>query len=107
MGETPNEARVIELKTEKIADAVHWMPTEVEVNQGEKVKFVAKHELEGGFDFHGLLIGPLKVSEQVHRHKTTQTKVITVPTSMKPGKYPIGCQFHPKHVPATLIVKVK
>lgn len=103
----PGDARIIELKTEKIGEAVHWMPDRVEVTPGEKVKFVAKHELVGGFDFHGLTIAVLKVAEQVNRNTATETKDLIISKSLKPGEYPIGCQFHPKHVSATLVVKEK
>ena len=96
--------REIQIKTEKIGEAVHWMPEKIEVHPGEKVTFVAKHDLEGGFDYHGLLIPALKVSSQVDRHKVTRVDV-SVPKDFKVGEYPIGCQFHPKHVGALLIVK--
>ncbi len=98
--------RQVEIKTEKIKDAIHWTPAKIEVTQGEKVEIVAKHEVAGGFDFHGLFIPVLKVSEQVNRHKETKVPV-SIPADLKPGEYAIGCQFHPKHVPATLVVKAK
>ena len=98
---TPRE---VTLETKKINEAVHWTPEKVEVTAGETVKFVIKHELEGGFDFHGFFIPALKVTEQVERNKP-KTIEVKIPGSLKPGEYPIGCQFHPKHVAATLIVK--
>lgn len=96
--------REISLKTAKVGEAVHWQPEKIEVKAGEKVKLIATHDLEGGFDFHGLFIPELKVSETVNRHKPTSVEV-TVPKTLKPGEYKIGCQFHPKHVGATLVVK--
>lgn len=98
------DGREIVLQTQKINDAVHWMPEKIEVSPGEKIKFVAKHDLDGGFDFHGFFIPVLKISEQVNRHEP-KTVEVTIPKSLKAGEYPIGCQFHPKHVRATLIVK--
>ena len=94
----------VNLDTKKINDAVHWTPETIEVTQGEKVKITAKHDLEGGFDFHGLLIPVLKISEQVNRHQPKVLEV-TIGKDVKPGEYKIGCQFHPKHVGAKLIVK--
>jgi len=76
----------------------------VEVTPGEKVKFIVKHDLEGGFDFHGFFVPQLKIQKQINRHKTEEITV-RIPKSMKPGDYPIGCHFHPKHVAATLVVK--
>jgi plastocyanin len=97
-------AREITLETKKINEAVHWTPEKIEVVPGEKIKFTVKHDLEGGFDFHGFFIPVLNVSEQVNRHQPKVVEV-TIPNSLKPGEYPIGCQFHPKHVKATLVVK--
>jgi hypothetical protein len=96
--------REITLETKKINEAVHWTPEKIEVTAGEKIKFTVKHDLEGGFDFHGFFIPVLNVTEQVNRHQPKIVEV-TIPSSLKPGEYPIGCQFHPKHVRATLVVK--
>ena len=68
------------------------------------IKFIVKHDLEGGFDFHGFFIPVLNVTEQVTRHEPKIVEVM-VPKNLKAGEYPIGCQFHPKHVKATLVVK--
>ncbi len=99
--ESPRE---IVLETQKINDAVHWMPETIEVTRGEKIKFIVKHELQGGFDFHGFFIPVLKISEQVNRNEP-KTVEVAIPKDLKTGKHPIGCQFHPKHVQATLVVK--
>lgn len=96
--------REIVISTEKIGEAVHWVPQRVEVSPGEEIKFVIKHELEGGFDFHGFFVPQLKIQKQVNRNKAEELTV-KIPKKMKPGEYPIGCHFHPKHVPATLVVK--
>jgi plastocyanin len=96
--------REIEIKTEKINEAVHWVPEKVEVAPGEEIKFIIKHDLEGGFDFHGFFVPQLKIQKQVNRHKAEEMTVM-IPKDMKPGEYPIGCHFHPKHVAATLVVK--
>lgn len=97
-------AREITLETKKINEAVHWTPEKVEVVPGETIKFIVKHDLEGGFDFHGFFIPVLNVTEQVTRHEPKTVEVM-VPKNLKAGEYPIGCQFHPKHVKATLVVK--
>ena len=96
--------REIVMEAKKVDGAVHWLPAKVEVTQGEKLKIVAKWDEEGGFDFHGLFIPVLKVTTQVDRHKAKELEV-TVPKTLKAGEYKIGCQFHEKHVPATLVVK--
>ncbi len=96
--------RKIEISTTKVGEAVHWTPEKIEVKAGEKIEITAKHDLEGGFDFHGLMIPELKISETVQRHKPLVLER-DVPKSLKPGEYKVSCQFHPKHVPATLVVK--
>jgi len=98
----------ISLKTEMVktkeGEAVHWMPGQIKVKQGDHLKFTVHHDLDAGFDFHGFFIPSLKIAKQVSRHKPLVVEV-TIPKDMKPGEYDIGCQFHPKHVPAKLQVE--
>jgi plastocyanin len=104
--------REIEVRAEKAGDVDHskeegrWMPEKVEVVQGETVLFVFRHELEGRFDFHGLEIIPLQIKLRVYRHKPLKVEK-QIPLTLKPGEYDIECRFHPRHVPAKLIVKEK
>jgi hypothetical protein len=86
---------------EKVGEVVHF-----EVVQGETVLFVFNHEIEGGFDFHGISIAPLEIKDRVYRHKPLKVEK-QIPPTLKPGEYEIGCQYHPKHAPAKLIVKEK
>lgn len=96
--------REVTIKSEKKDDGVHWMPEKVEVTAGEEVKFLIKHDLEGGFDFHGFFIPQLKIQKEVHRHKAEEITV-KIPKDLKPGEYTIGCHLHPTHKPAILEVK--
>ena len=98
--------REVEIHAEKVGDVIHWMPEKVEVVQGETVLFVFNHELEGGFDFHGIDIEELGIKGRVYRHKPLKVEKQS-PLTLKPGEYEIGCQYHPKHAPATLVVKEK
>lgn len=98
--------RAIELETKSIDGAVHWVPAKVEIHPGEEIEITAKHNLVGGFDFHGLTISALGVSETVNRNVPKVIK-LKVPADLKAGDYAISCQFHPKHVPAKLVVKKK
>ncbi len=100
-----DDVHTIEVQTKKMGDKVHWTPERIEVTQGEKIKFVAKHDLDGGFDSHGLFIPELKLTENVKRHDPLTTKVIQILSDMKPGEYKVGCHIHPAHVPAILVVK--
>ena len=103
-GASAQGAREVEIYAEKVGDVVHWMPEKVEVVPGETVLFVFNHKLEGGFDFHGIAIDTLQIKDKVFRHKTLKIER-QIPLTLKPGEYTIGCQFHPKHAPAKLIVK--
>jgi plastocyanin len=99
------EVREIEMHAEKVGDVVRWMPDKVEVVQGETVLFVFTHEL-ADFEFHGIEIDPLGIKNRVYRHKPLKVEK-QIPLTLKPGEYDIWCQYHPKHAPATLIVKEK
>jgi plastocyanin len=98
------KAREINVKTEKVGEAVHWMPEKIEVKPGEKIHFKIEHKLDGGFNFHGFSINALKIVQTVNRNTPTEVDV-TIPADMKPGEYDITCQYHPKHVSAKLIGK--
>lgn len=88
----------VSIETKKIGDAVHWVSAEpIVLHAGDEVELTANHNLEGGFEFHGLSIPSLQIADQVNRKKPKVVK-ISVPKDMKPGEYDIGCQFHPKHV---------
>jgi len=97
--------REITISVEKRGEVTHWSPDRVEVFPGEKIKFIVKHDLEGGYDFHGFFVPQLKIQKQINRYKTEEITV-SIPKSMKAGEYPMGCHFHPKHVAATLVVTV-
>lgn len=101
-----NAARTIGVKTEKVGEAIHWMPERIEVKPGEKIHFKVEHTVPGGFEFHGFTITAIKdfKPQTVNRGKPTEFDV-TIPTDMKPGDYDISCQYHPKHVSAKLVVK--
>jgi len=98
--------REITLETKKVGEVVHWWPEKVVVHPGETIRILAKHDLEGGFEFHGLLIPALKITEKVDRHKPF-TMTVKVPADLKVGEYKVGCQFHPGHVAATLVVQAE
>lgn len=96
--------REVVLETKSINNATHWEPEKIEVQPGEKIHVVAKHDLKGGFDFHGLYIPVLKIQKQVNRGKPESFDV-TIPKDLKPGEYDVKCHLHPTHVGAKLVVK--
>lgn len=97
----------VTLKVEKVGEVIHWAPDTIEVSPDDKLIIHAEHNLtkeEGAADFHGLFIPQLKISEKVERNKPV-TVTRSIPKSLKVGEYNVGCQFHPKHAPAKLIVR--
>ena len=105
LGFADDSVRKITLETKKIDGAVRWIPEKIETYPGEKLNITVKHDLDEGFDFHGLFIPALKVTKKIDRHKP-ETVLVTVPRDLKPGEYKVGCHFHEKHIAATLIVKL-
>ena len=97
-------AREVVIETKKIDNATHWVPEKIEVKPGETIHLVVKHDMEGGFDFHGFHVPMLKVTQKVDRHKAFTTDV-TIPKTVKPGEYKIECHFHNTHKPAVFVVK--
>ncbi len=96
------EARGIEMHTEKVGEATHWMPAEVTVTEGEQVIFKVKHDMGGKYNVHGFAIPKLNISKEVHEHKELD---IPATINLKPGMYDIECQLHkPAHIAAKLIV---
>ncbi len=99
------KTRVIEMETKLVDGVVHWSPERIEVKRGERIKIVANHKLVGGFDFHGLEIQDLGIIEQVDRNQPKTIEKTIPKKGLEPGEHKIGCQFHPGHIPATLVVK--
>ena len=100
---TTTNPREIDFNVVKKEDGVHWEPESITVHPGEKIRFVVKHDLQGGFDFHGFTIRELGISEKIDRNKT-KTLNVEVPTTLKAGEYQVLCQFHPAHKPSKMEV---
>lgn len=102
-GDDATGHREIEITVQKVNEETHWMPEKIEAKPGEKVKLIVKHELPGGFDFHGLENKQLKLDAKIDRNQP-QTFDVTMPK--KAGEYKLACKFHfPKHKPAIVVVK--
>jgi len=99
--------RKLVLTAEKGSDGkTHWMPEKIEVTQGEAVTIVAKYDVKGAYDFHGLSIPVLKIQKEVYLGKPVEVSTV-VPKDLKEGEYKVACHVHDTHVPATLVVKAK
>ncbi len=85
---------------EQINKTKFWIPSNLMVNQGDKVKLVLKNDIEGADATHGFTIPAYGITEVVTRGVP---KTVTF-TADKPGIFPYSCQLHPAHVGGELLV---
>jgi|SRR5215469_378395 len=86
-----------------IDDVKFWLPSTIEVNQGDKVKLTLKNQVPGADVTHGFTIPGYNIAEVVTRG---QPKTIAF-VADKAGIFPYYCQLHPAHVGGQLIVRAK
>ncbi len=85
---------------EQINKTKFWLPSNIMVNQGDKVKLVLKNDVEGADNTHGFTIPAYGLTEVVTRGVP---KTVTF-TADKAGIFPYSCQLHPAHVGGELLV---
>jgi nitrous oxide reductase len=85
---------------EQINKTKFWFPSNIMVNQGDKVKLVLKNDIEGADATHGFTIPAYGITEVVTRGVP---KTVTF-TADKPGIFPYNCQLHPAHIGGELLV---
>ncbi len=88
------------LVAEQINKTKFWFPSNIMVNQGDKVKLVLKNDIEGADNTHGFTIPAYGITEVVTRGVP---KTVTF-TADKAGIVPYRCQLHPAHVGGELLV---
>jgi len=76
-----------------------WLPSNIVVNKGDKVKIHAKSQVPGNNSVHGLSIDIFNVKEVA-----TKQGVKIEFTANQAGIYPIWCHLHPTHIGSQLIV---
>jgi nitrosocyanin len=85
---------------EQINKTKFWFPSNIMVNQGDKVKLVLKNDIEGADNTHGFTIPAYGITEVITRGTP---KTVTF-TADKAGIFPYSCQLHPAHVGGELLV---
>jgi plastocyanin len=85
---------------EQIGKSKFWIPSNIMVNQGDKVTFVLKNEIEGADITHGFELDAYGIKEVVTRGVP---KTVTF-TADKPGIFHYYCQLHPAHIGGELLV---
>ncbi len=85
---------------EQIGKSKFWIPSNIMVNQGDKVKLVLKNEIEGAENTHGFNLPGYNITEVITRGVP---KTVTF-TADKPGIFHYNCQLHPAHIGGELLV---
>jgi nitrosocyanin len=85
---------------EQIGKSKFWIPSNIMVNQGDKVKLVLKNEIEGADITHGFNLPGYNITEVINRGVP---KTVTF-TADKPGIFRYNCQLHPAHIGGELLV---
>ena len=85
---------------EQIGKSKFWIPSNIMVNQGDKVKLVLKNEIEGADITHGFNLPGYNITEVVTRGVP---KTVTF-TADKAGIFRYNCQLHPAHIGGELLV---
>ncbi len=94
------EDRTFTIVAEQIGKAKFWLPSEIIVNQGDKVKLVLKNEIEGADVTHGFELDGYGIKEVVTRGVPKEVSF----TADKSGIFPYFCQLHPAHIGGELLV---
>ncbi len=87
----------------QIDKAKFWLPSTIEVEQGDDVKLVLKNMIPGEPNQHGFSIPAYGVTELVTRG---QDKTVEF-NAARPGIFPFICQVHPPHIGGQLVVHTK
>ena len=94
------EDRTFTVVAEQVGKSKFWFPSNIMVNQGDKVKLVLKNDIEGADVTHGFELDGYEIKEVVTRGVP---KEVTF-TADKPGIFPYYCQLHPAHIGGELLV---
>ncbi len=93
------ETRSFRMFTVEANGVKFWLPSTIVVKKGDTVKIEATSKIPGANSVHGFEISDFKVKEIVNeKGKTVEFK------ADKSGVFAIGCQLHPAHVGAQLVV---
>ena len=93
------ETRSFRLDAVEIDGVKFWLPSTIVVKKGDTVKIEAMSKVPGANSVHGLEIKEFKVQEVINE----KGKIVEFKAD-KAGVFAIGCQLHPAHVGAQLVV---
>src|SRR5579863_3531027 len=85
---SPNE-KTFTVVAEQINKTKFWFPSNIMVNQGDKVKLVLKNDIEGADATHGFTIPAYGITEVVTRGVPKTVNF----TADKAGIFPYSCQL--------------
>ncbi len=93
------ESRAFRMFTVDASGVKFWLPSAIIVKKGDSVKIEAVSKIPGANSIHGFEIAGFNVKELVNaKGKTIEFK------ADRAGIFAIGCQLHPAHVGAQLVV---
>ncbi len=82
------------------SDVVFWLPSNIEVTQGDRVVIAVKDMLGGPPQMHGFAIPAYHIAILVPKG---EAKIVEF-TADKAGIFPIICQIHAEHIGGQLVV---
>jgi nitrous oxide reductase len=85
---------------EQVGKSKFWLPSNIMVNQGDKVTLVLKNEIEGADVTHGFELDAYGIKEVVTRGVPKTVSFV----ADKPGIFHYYCQLHPAHIGGELLV---
>jgi len=100
MAQGASNEQTFTVVAEQIGKSKFWIPSNIMVNQGDKVKLVLKNDIEGADNTHGFTIPAYGITEVITRGVP---KTVTF-TADKAGIFPYNCQLHPAHIGGELLV---
>ena len=100
MAQGASSEQTFTVVAEQIGKSKFWIPSNIMVNQGDKVKLVLKNEIEGADVTHGFNLPGYNITEVVTRGVP---KTVTF-TADKAGIFRYNCQLHPAHIGGELLV---
>ena len=100
MAQGASNEQTFTVVAEQIGKSKFWIPSNIMVNQGDKVTLVLKNEIEGADITHGFELDGYGIKEVVTRGVP---KTVSF-TADKPGIFHYYCQLHPAHIGGDLLV---
>jgi plastocyanin len=91
------------LVSEMVGKTKFWLPSTINVEQGDHVKLNLRNEVPGNPNQHGFQLSAFNITELVTRGEPKTVEF----TADKVGIFPYVCHVHPPHVGGQVVVHPK